>query len=301
MHRKIQRSIETLFNGMNSLLEILNKTRDFFRLKGIGQPRLEAELIFAHVLACKRLELYLQFERPLTEAELDRLRRLVARRGRREPLQYILGNTEFFGLCLQSDARGLIPRPETEELVELLGGLNGTKPASILDLGTGSGAIALALAKVFPAASITAADRSPEALQLADGNARGNGLEGRVQWILSDWFSDISRNARFDWIVSNPPYLSEDEWLQAEPEVREHEPRQALVSANSGIHDLLEIMHAALPVLNAGGLLALETGIGHHAKLRQTAEALGYADCRSINDLSGRPRFFLARKPEAAD
>ncbi len=281
---------------MDSLLNLLKKTESFFATKGIEQPRLDAELIFAHVLGCKRLDLYLNFERPLGDDVLVRLRPLVSRRGRREPLQYIFGTSEFFGLQLQADPRALIPRPETEELVGLLSEMDTPPPQSILDLGTGSGAIALALAKTFPAAAVHAVDQSPEALDLARENARTNGLDGRVQWVHGHWMHGLAASLRFDWIVSNPPYLSDSEWSEAAEEVRVHEPRAALVSAEEGIADLIQILDAAYPALNDGGLVALETGIRHHDALDAFAQRKGYNRIQRTNDLSGRQRFFLAWK-----
>src|SRR3954471_14665010 len=155
---------------MLTVLEIIKRTTDFFSGKGIESPRLNAELLIGHALGLKRMQLYLQFERPLAEPELEKIRPLVKRRGNREPLQYILGETEFSGVKLKVDSRALIPRPETERLIEVTMAALSTPPARILDLGTGSGAIALALAKHYPEAKVTAVDRSAAALALAREN-----------------------------------------------------------------------------------------------------------------------------------
>src|SRR5882757_4957498 len=167
---------------MLTVLEIIKRTTEFFDKRGVESARLNAELLIGHALGLKRMQLYLQFERPLTETELEKIRPLVKRRGSREPLQYIMGETDFSGLKLKVDRRALIPRPETERLIELLTQHVATPPASILDLGTGSGAIALALAKTWPEAAVTAVDKSEEALALARENAEACGLAARVKF-----------------------------------------------------------------------------------------------------------------------
>ena len=279
---------------MQPLLEILQKTTAYFQQKGIENARLDAELILAHVLELKRLDLYLQFERPLSAAELDAIRPLVARRAKREPLQYILGQTDFHGLVLKCDRRALIPRPETEELVELLVERLGPKPpATACDLGTGTGAIALALAAAFPEVTVTAVDASPDALALAAENAAANGLAGSVSFVESDWF-DALGGQTFDLIVSNPPYLTMAEWERAAPEVKDWEPQRALAAGADGLDDLRVILQDARNRLNPGGLLALETGIAQHETLAELATEHGYASTESVKDLSKRERFFLA-------
>ena len=277
-----------------NVLEVIKKTSEFFASKGIEGPRLNAELIVSSALGLGRMELYLKFERPVSDAELSAIREFVRRRGRREPLQYVLGHTEFHGLRIKTDKRALIPRPETELLVETVVERCPVAPGRILDLGTGSGAIALALASIYPLASVTAVDASTEALSLAAENASATGLAERVTLVESDWFSRLPGGGTYDLIISNPPYLSEAEVVAAAPEVRDHEPRGALVSASDGFSDLERILGAAGPALAPGGLLALETGIGHHAQLIATAKRAGYSRTESIADLNGRDRFFLA-------
>jgi len=278
--------------GMLTLLEVLERTADYFAQRSVPQPRLQAELLMAHALGCKRLGLFLQFDRPLPEELLAALRPLVRRRAAREPLQYILGPTPFHELTLRTDRRALIPRPETEELVEHVIARRPPNCTRILDLGTGTGAIALSLARALPEARVVAVDASPDALSLARENATACGLDGRVEFVQGDWFAGI--DGSFDIIVSNPPYLTEEEWATAEPEVREHEPRGALVAADAGLADLARIVHDAHPRLNPAGLLALETGIAHHAPLARLAASRGYAGSQGLRALSGRDRFFLA-------
>lgn len=280
---------------MLTVLEIIKKTTEFFAGKGIESPRLNAELLIGQALGLKRMQLYLQFERPLAEAELDKIRPLVRRRGLHEPLQYILGETEFHGLRLKVDRRALIPRPETEMLVATLVAECQPPPARILDLGTGSGAIALALAQSFPEAAVTAVDVSDEALALAAENAATTSLQGRVEWRRSHWFEALPADARFDLMVANPPYLSEEEVAQAAQEVRDHEPKGALVAADAGIAELRTIIAGAPRHLVPGGCLALETGIAQHAELLRLAKKAGFPNPESRRDLSGRDRFVVAR------
>jgi release factor glutamine methyltransferase len=277
-----------------TVLETIKRSTEFLEGKGIESARLQAELLVSHALALTRMQLYLQFEKPLGPAELDRIREFIRRRGRREPVQYIVGETAFLGLRLKSDRRALIPRPETELLVETVVSLVPGSPARALDLGTGSGAIALALAAAWPATEVLAVDAKPEALELARENAEATGLAGRVRFLASDWFSALPECARFEVIVANPPYLSADEMAAAPAEVREHEPVAALRAGNEGRADLESILAAAPGFLAPGGLLALETGPGHHAELLRLASGAGLLRAESRCDLTGRDRFLLA-------
>lgn len=279
---------------MHTVLEIIKKTTDFFVAKGIESPRLNAELLIGHALRLNRMHLYLAFERPLSELELESIRPLVRRRAQHEPLQYILGETEFFGLKLKVDRRALIPRPETEQLVEhVTKACAERSPRCILDLGTGSGAIALALAHAFPGARLVAIDRSEDALALARENAASTGLDGRVSFHLSNWF-EATPGGPYDVIVSNPPYLSPEETAQTSPEVRGFEPITALVAEDNGLADLAAIIAAAPRHLAAGGLLALETGIEQRERLLALAESAGFSRREVRQDLAGRDRFLLA-------
>lgn len=279
---------------MLPLLDIIRKTTGFLEAKGVENPRLNAELLIGRALGLPRMQLYLQFERLLSEAELERIRPLVKRRSQREPLQYILGETEFFHVKLKVDRRALIPRPETEQLCELVTLRLAAPPPAILDLGTGGGALALALAAFYPQAAVTALDASEESLALARENAAALGLEGRVRLLRSDWFSALEPDARFDLIVANPPYLSEAEAAAAMPEVRDHEPPRALTPGREGTEALAHILAQAPRFLAEPGLLACETGIDQHPRLRELAAAAGFARVESCRDLSGRERHLLA-------
>lgn len=279
---------------MFTVLEIIKKTTDFLAAKGVESPRLNAELLIGHALGRKRMQLYMEFERPLSEVELEKIRPLVRRRALREPLQYVVGETEFCGLRLAVDRRALIPRPETELLVEHVQRMrSAAPPGRILDLGTGSGAIALALAAAFPAATVVGVDRSAEALALARNNAALTGLEGRVSFLESDWFGAVPGVA-FEVVVSNPPYLSDEETAQTAPEVRDFEPRSALAAADEGTADLARIIAQAPRYLVSGGLLALETGIAQHARLLPLMQKAGFGQVESYPDLTGRDRYLLA-------
>jgi len=280
---------------MHTVLDILQKTTDFFSGKGVESARLNAELIVGHALGLKRMQLYLQFERLLTEPELERIRPLVRRRGQREPLAYVLGTAEFCGLTLKADRRALVPRPETERLVELLQERCVPPPTRVLDLGTGTGCIALALASAWPGAEVVAVDASEEALALARENGESTGLAARVRWLKSDWFSGLPVDARFDLIVSNPPYLTAEETAAAEPEVRTYEPASALTAAEAGMADLRKIIAGAPRFLAPGGWLAMETGIAQHAALLADLARAGLHDGESVKDLAERDRFVFAR------
>lgn len=280
---------------MLSVLEIIKKTTDFFAAKGIESARLDAELLIGHSLGLKRMQLYLQFERLLAEGELEKIRPLVRRRASREPLQYIVGEVEWGGIKLKVDRRALIPRPETELLLEIaLEAVPAADAQDMLDLGTGTGALALALAKARAGARVVAVDASDDALALARENAAASGLEGRVSFFKSDWFGGIPTGGMFDLVVSNPPYLTEAEVAGSEPEVRQYEPRNALVAADDGCADLLKIISGAPAFLKSGGVLALETGIAQHATLLAACASSGFARCESRKDLTGRDRFVIA-------
>jgi len=279
---------------MQTLLDTLRKAEDFLGKKGLPRAKLEAGLLFAGVLGLRRLDLFLQFERLLTADEVDRLRAATVRRANREPLQHILGTAPFRNLILKSDRRALIPRPETEELIDLaLGLFPADQAVRALDLGTGSGAIALALAQERPAWKVEAVDASDDALALARENAVTLGLAERVAFAKSDWFSAVTD--AYDLLVANPPYLTDSEVASAEPEVRLFDPAAALAAPEDGLADLRRILEAAPKFLNPGGWVALETGINQHAALAEITTRAGLTEGQGKSDLSGRPRFWLAR------
>ena len=290
---------------MPTVLEVLQKTTEFLSRREIPSGRLEAELLLARALGCKRLDLYLRFDQTLSEAQLAPLREKVARRGRREPLQYIAGRSAFLDFEVACNRHALIPRPETEELAELVFSRFLTPPATALDLGTGTGVLALALARRWPDCKITAVDADPGTLALAQANALALGLQDRIRFVHARWPEVFSQETgKFGLIVSNPPYLTEEEWAAAAPEVREWEPKGALVAPDDGLADLRAILDSAPACLAPGAMLALETGPSQHAALADIAIAtkLGgqaaYARTESARDLSNRNRYFLAWRSE---
>ena len=226
-----------------TVLEVLQSTTAYFKKRAIESPRLNAEHLIAHSLGKKRIELYLDFERPLSEPELGPLRELVRRRGQGEPLQHLLGTVEFGEQTFLSDKRALIPRPETEQLVEYLCDLALPRTGRFLDVGTGSGVIVLSLAVRFPEAELHAVDLSADALTLARENAARLGLTGRVQFSESDLLLHVTHV--YDLIVANLPYVAESERAKLAPEVR-HDPAAALFGGPAG-DELIRALIVAAP------------------------------------------------------
>lgn len=280
---------------MISLLEVLQKSIRFLEEKGVKDAKLSAEWILAHALQLKRLDLYLQFERPLIESELELIRQGIRRRSKREPLQHILGSVDFYGVSLRVDKRALIPRPETEYLIEILHTqyLN-REPTRILDLGTGSGAIAIAMLNLFPQAQGVAVDMSTEALALAKENADAVGVSSRLEFVKSDWFQNV--DGAFELIVANPPYLTQEEMETADPEVVQYEPKEALFGGEAGLDDLISIIDGCTDHLVDGGMIALETGIKQHQALMERAQSQGLKHLQSIKDLDRRDRFLIGSR-----
>lgn len=275
---------------MEPLLSILRKTTDYLQKHGVENPKLDAELLIAHVLKCNRMQLYLSYERPMQAQVLDELRPLMKRRANREPIQYIFGKESFVDFELKVDSRALIPRPETEELIELIVGVDSTsKDLHILDLGTGTGAIACALARHYPAAKVVATDVEPETLALAKENVQLLELSSRITLLQSDWFEHIEHT--FDIIVSNPPYLSDAELNEIEPEVAKHEPRRALSSGVSGLECIEILLSNAAKFLNPEGVMYLEVGADQSFSIIRLAGSTPGISCEIIKDLNQKDRF----------
>jgi release factor glutamine methyltransferase len=275
-----------------TLLEVLQSTTAYFTKHKIESPRLNAEHLIAHVLKMSRLELYLEFETKLNEQELVQLRDLVKRRGQGEPLQHLLGTVEFSGQTFVSDKRAMVPRPETEELVEFLKSQISNAKSQILDIGTGSGVIALSLAKQFPEAKVVAVDISDDALALARENAARLGLSERVQFQSGDLLENLDE--RFDLIVANLPYISmQDRHLLAREVL--HDPEVALFAGPAGDEIVRRLIDQAPPHLNPGGLLALEIGLNQAEGLSNSLRQKNYHDIELKRDYSSIPRFLLAR------
>jgi release factor glutamine methyltransferase len=274
-----------------TVAEVLRRSTEYLNKKGVPNPRVDAEHLLAKALGLSRLELYTQYDRPLAEEELAACRTLLDRRGRREPLAYVLGEWGFRQLVLKVDPRVLIPRPETEVVVErclaLLAGL--TEP-EVLDVGTGSGAIGLAIADEHPGARVTAIDVSEGALALAQENAEETGLADRVQFLLHDLSLGLPAGP-YDLVVSNPPYVEPEEIDTLEPEVQAWEPREALVGRGA----TEKIARAARDVLQPDRALVLEVADGAAEKVSQLLTALGFTDVVCTADLAGRDRVVEGR------
>ena len=275
-----------------TVLDVLQSTTAYFAKHGVEHPRLNVEHLLSHSLGCKRLDLYLQFERVLDETELAPLRELVRRRSQGEPLQHLLGEVEFCGRTFLCDKRALVPRPETEELVELLIADCGLRIAErILDVGTGSGVIALSLAAKFPASEVVAADISEDALALARENAARVGID-RVQFVQSDLMQAV--DGKFDLIVANLPYVGATERASLSREVL-HDPEIALFAGEKGDELTRALIEAAPNYLRPDGLLALEIGIRHSDTLGPLLAEKNYHDISLKKDYAGVTRFLFAR------
>jgi release factor glutamine methyltransferase len=275
-----------------TVLEVLQATTAYFKKRGIENPRLNAEHLLAHALGRTRMELYLEFERTLDETELAPLRDLVRRRGEGEPLQHLLGTVEFCGHTFLCDDRALVPRPETEQLVEIVESKIENRESTILDVGTGSGVIALSLAKKFPESQIFAVDISEDALALAGENAAQLGLSGRVQFRKGALLEHLDE--RFDLIVANLPYIAMRDRHTLSREVL-HDPEVALFAGPRGDELVRELIEQAPMRLRPGGMLALEIGLGQSEALLSALAGKNYRDICSKNDYSGVTRFLFAR------
>lgn len=278
-----------------SVLELIRYTADYLGGKGIREPRLNAELLLADTLGLKRLDLYLQFDRPVRPEELAEFKARLLRRARHEPLQYIAGHTDFRELRLSVDRRVLIPRPETELLVgEVLAWCAERSGLSALDVGTGSGAIALSLAVEGPFERVLATDLSAEALEVAIENRRTAAPGTSVEFRVGPGFAPAA-GERFDVVVSNPPYVGEEEREGLDAEVRDWEPALALFAGPGGLAVVGELIAAAPDHLRGGGLLALEIGAAQAPRVVELIRGAGpFREPRVVRDLAGRDRIVLA-------
>jgi len=277
-----------------SVLEILQSSTGWLEKQGVESARLNAEHLLAHVLGKKRLELYLEFDRPLFEKDLAPMRELIRRRARGEPLQHLLGTVEFLGHTFRCDRRALVPRPETERMVELvIEELREDPPARILDVGVGSGVIVGSLAAAFPSATLAGCDRSEEALALAAENLAALGYSERVALVQSDLFEAIA--GKFDLIISNPPYIPAESIETLAIEVREYDPREALDGGPDGVELPTRLLAEARDYLAPGAFFAMEIGDGQSPLLLSRLSEHGYHSVRAVEDYQGVPRFLFAR------
>jgi release factor glutamine methyltransferase len=316
---------------------LIEWTRGFFDKKGIPSPRLEAEILLAHVLGCERIALYMQYDQHVEDAQRNAFRDLVKRRSEREPTRYLVGGSEFLSLAMKITPACLIPRPETEQLVEEVlrdAGLKkkpapalgpaaedyrrvelpepaptpadpvaDPKPAppavEIIELCTGCGCVAVSLAANLPAARITATDLSTEALDVARQNAEAHGVADRMTFLAGDLYEplDAADVPPADFLLANPPYVSEADWAKLEPEVRDHEPRTALVSGPLGTEIIERILKGAPAYLKPGGRLLIEIGSDEGPAVQAMAEAVrGLANVEVLKDYAGLDRILSAVK-----
>ena len=270
----------------------LDQAAEEFARAGVDTPEVDAKWLLAHVLDVSRSGLGAAPSRELSTEEERSFRSLLERRVRREPLAYVLGEWGFRRLTLALDPRALVPRPETETVVErCLAVLADVVQPRVLDVGVGSGAIALAIADEHPSAHVIGVDSSEAALALAEENRNRTGVDGRVRLVHGDLLEGVE--GRFDLVVSNPPYVGADEWERLQPEIRLYEPRAALVG--TGVAEA--IARDARPLLVSGGRIVLEAGDGQAAELAATIEELGYVEATITRDLTGRERVVDGRQP----
>jgi release factor glutamine methyltransferase len=275
--------------------EILDTARRYLEEKTVENPRGSAEALLGKALNLPRIELYLQHDRPLTEAEVSAFRELLRRRVKHEPLQLILGSVDFAGARIEVQPGVLIPRPETEELIEQFAAQLGHEadfPLRLLDLGTGSGCVAVALAKRYPRWTVDAVDSDFEAVRLTWRNAQANGVGARVRAILGDLFSprfEASVSPFYDALVSNPPYVSESEYESLAPEIRHHEPKHALLAGEDGLAFYRRLAVVVPQLLTAGGKIMLEIGGTQGAAVRDLFKDV--MDLTVEQDSSGHDRF----------
>ncbi|MCL4517514.1 MAG: peptide chain release factor N(5)-glutamine methyltransferase [Firmicutes bacterium] len=310
-----------------TVLQVLKRTTDYFAQKGIPTPRLDAEVLLAHLLGVERIRLYVEFDRPLAPQELDGYRELVARRARRAPVAYLTGRKEFMGLDLAVTPEVLIPRPETELLVERAlawcrsevqqkqqmqqpGGDSpgsssdsssaGSSALRLADIGTGSGAIAVVLAKNLPESIVYATDISGAALAVASANAEKHGVQSRIKFLAGDLARPLfgeGLEGRLDLLASNPPYVAQRVAGELTPEVARHEPQTAIFGGEDGLKFYPPLVEQAGKLLRPGGLLALEIGHDQASAVGGFIAATGKFEApMAIKDYAGHDRVVLARK-----
>jgi release factor glutamine methyltransferase len=281
-----------------TVLEAIQKSADFLAKKNVESARLQAELLLAHQLKMPRMKLYLNFDWQLTAAETDGLRELVKRRAAHEPLQHIVGTTSFCGFEIAVNRHALVPRPETELLAEFGGkflSTIGSEPATVLDFGTGTGCIAIALAAKSPPAKIFALDISAAALALAKQNAEANQVSKRIEFLPGDGLAALPQERQYDLIVSNPPYIASAEIETLEPEVRDFDPRTALDGGADGLDFYRLLAAQAKPFLKPHGKIMLEFGDGQAEAIRKIFENEKWIVEEIKSDYAQRPRILVAK------
>jgi release factor glutamine methyltransferase len=289
-----------------TVLEIIQRSTEFLARHGVESPRLQIELMLSHVLRLPRMKLYLNFERVLTDAELEPLREMVRRRSRREPLQHILGSVSFCGFEIAVNRHVLVPRPETELLAEMgteflkseIGNQKSETGVFALDFGTGSGCLAIVLAANCPASRVDAVDISAEALAVARENVAANRAAGRIEFFHGDGFAALPAGARYQLIVANPPYIPSAEIATLAPEVRDFDPRVALDGGADGLGLHRRLACEAGAFLFPGGRLLCEFGDGQASALADLFAEGGWVIESVRADYSGRQRILVARRSD---
>lgn len=279
---------------------VLEWTIGYLKQHGSDSPRLDAEVLLSHVRGCPRIKLYTDYETPLSDDERARMRELVKRRAEAEPVAYLVGYREFFSLRFAVGPGVLIPRPDTETLVMAALDIAKTRigPTRILDLCTGSGCIAVAIAKNHPRAELTAIDLDAKALKFAEQNIQAHDVGQRIKLLAGDLFAPLSGNERFDIIVSNPPYVSSSEIPTLDADVRNHEPLQALDGGPDGLDIIRRIVNEAPAHLANDGILMFEISPEQALAATSIMTVAGYVDAGLKKDLSGQARVVQGRKPE---
>ena len=278
-----------------TIIEVIQRSEIYLKKKGIEFPKLDAEWMTAHAMGCSRLDLYLRFEEVLTPEQTLKVRNMVIERGQRVPLQYIFAVMDFSEISLKVDQRALIPRPETEFLIEVVcERLVSDFDGQVADLGTGTGAIILSLAKRFPKLKGYGFEKSPQALELFKENREVCQLNDSVKCQLFDWNKDTLGDSSFDLIISNPPYLTEQEWNDAQPEISKYEPIDALIAGENGFSDIRKVVNLAKKALKKKGMIALEVGMHHPSKVKK--ELGEQFDVSIIKDLNKKERYVIATR-----
>ena len=285
-----------------TILKVLQWATNYFKRHEIDSPRATAEILLAHALAAERIDLYLHYDQPLNSKELARFKAIIKRRIKREPVAYILGCKEFWSLDLAVTRNVLIPRPETECLVEkalvYLAVDSNSGRQHILELGTGSGAILIALASENSQHAYWGTDISAAAIQIAQRNAIAHGLAAYIHFLVTDWFASFAvRTDLFDMIISNPPYIRREDLKRLQPEIQAFEPLVALDGSEDGLLCLRHIIQSAYLYLRPGGMLLLEMGHDQKASLKQIIQRCGqYEDVNFYTDYGGYDRIVAMRK-----